>query len=167
LQAFGIIGRSGSGKTTLITALIPVLKQRGLRVATIKHAHHNLTLDQPGKDSHRHAAAGAAEVILATGAGFALFSSQPATLPDLLGRLAPADIVLVEGFKSYPIPKLEVWRAAQSQPPLWPATAVRAVATDMALPDCPVPVLALDAVSKIADFITSELGLNKFHRVGE
>jgi molybdopterin-guanine dinucleotide biosynthesis protein B len=167
LQAFGIIGRSGSGKTTLITALIPILKQRGLRVATIKHAHHSLSFDQPGKDSHRHAAAGAAEVILAADSGFALFSSQPATLPDLLGRLAPTDIVLVEGFKNDPIPKLEVYRIAQGQPPLWPEIQIRAVATDALLPGCALPVLDLGAVSKIADFITSELGLNKIHRVRE
>jgi molybdopterin-guanine dinucleotide biosynthesis protein B len=167
LRVLGIIGWSGSGKTTLIMALIPLLRARGLSVSTIKHAHHDLRLDTPGKDSFRHAEAGADEVILATGGGFALFSRGRPTLPDLLARLAPVDLVLVEGFKSDPIPKLEIYRASFGKPPLWPDTDVLAVASDAALPDCPAPVLALDDVPAIADFIIAAVRLNTPGRVKE
>ena len=124
--SLGVVGWSGSGKTTLLTALIPIFVQRGVRVSSIKHAHHELPLDKPGKDSFRHAQAGASEVILATNGGFALFSSKPAPeLPDLLRRLLPVDLVLVEGFKNYGIPKLEVYRPSLGKPPLWPEMATR------------------------------------------
>jgi molybdopterin-guanine dinucleotide biosynthesis protein B len=161
LQALGIVGWSGSGKTTLLTALIPVLRARGLTVSSIKHAHHDLPLDRPGKDSFRHAEAGAEEVILATGGGFALFSRQRRDLAALLARLNPVDIVLVEGFKNDPIAKIEVHRPTLGKPPLWPDMPVLAVAADAPLPDCPVPVLALDAVPAIADFITAAFKLNR------
>ncbi len=167
MHAFGIIGASGSGKTTLITALIPILRARGLTVSTIKHAHHNLTLDQPGKDSFRHAAAGAAEVILATAGGFALFSAAPSPLPALLSRLAPVDLVLVEGFKGADIPRLEVFRAALGKPALWPNVPVAAVATDTALPDCPYPLLPLGNPAAIADFIIAGFAINEPQRVEE
>ncbi len=161
MQALGIVGWSGSGKTTLLTALIPVLRARGLTVSSIKHAHHDLPLDRPGKDSFRHAEAGAEEVILATGGGFALFSRQRRDLAALLARLNPVDIVLVEGFKNDPIAKIEVHRPTLGKPPLWPDMPVLAVAADAPLPDCPVPVLALDAVPAIADFITAAFKLNR------
>ncbi len=167
MHALGVIGRSGSGKTTLITSLLPVLRARGLRVSTIKHAHHDLPLDQPGKDSFRHAEAGAEEVILATGGGFALFSRRPLALPDLLARLAPVDLVLVEGFKSYPLPKLEVYRPLLGHPPLWREMDVIGAASDAALPDCPAPVLPLHAVPAIADFIIAAFGLDTAHRLKE
>lgn len=160
MQALGIVGWSGSGKTTLLTALIGILRGRGLRVSSIKHAHHSVEFDRPGKDSHRHAAAGAEEVILATARGFALFSAAQAGLPELLERLAPVDLVLVEGFKNYPMPKLEVFRPGLGQAPLWPQMQVLAVASDAALPDCPVPVLALDAPERVADFLCRALRLN-------
>jgi len=153
VAALGIAGWSGSGKTTLITALIPALMQRGLSVSTIKHAHHLLALDQPGKDSFRHAEAGAAEVMLATEAGFALYSRHQPDLPALLARLAPVDLVLVEGYKDHDMPKLEVYRPSLGKPPLWPDRRIMAVLSDVALPDCPVPVLPLGAVAQIADYI--------------
>jgi molybdopterin-guanine dinucleotide biosynthesis protein B len=162
-----VTGRSGTGKTTLITSLLPILRARALRVSTVKHAHHDLPLDQPGKDSFRHAEAGAEEVILATGGGFALFSRRPLALPELLARLAPVDLVLVEGFKSDPLPKLEVYRPSLGQPPLWPDMSVLAVASDAALPDCPAPVLPLHAVPAIADFIIAAFGLDTAHRLKE
>ena len=127
----GIVGWSGSGKTTLLTALIPALRARGLRISSIKHAHHDLPLDKPGKDSARHPEAGAEEVILASARGYALFSYQKeAALPDLLARLRAVDLVLVEGFKSYELPKLEVHRPSLGKPPLWPSMDVIAVAAD-------------------------------------
>src|SRR6185503_7459221 len=98
-RVVGIVGRSGSGKTTLIERLIPVLKARNLSVSTIKHTHHDhIELDPPGKDSHRHRAAGAAEVIVASDTGWARISSsaEPASLQALLAQLRPVDIVLVE-----------------------------------------------------------------------
>jgi molybdopterin-guanine dinucleotide biosynthesis adapter protein len=159
--AVGVVGWSGSGKTTLLTALIEIFVQRGLRVSSIKHAHHDLALDKPGKDSFRHAQAGAREVILAVNNGFALFSTQPETpLPELLARLLPVDLVLVEGFKNYDIPKLEVYRPSLGKPPLWPETDMLAVASDEALADCTVPVLRLDDPVAVADFLAATLRLN-------
>jgi molybdopterin-guanine dinucleotide biosynthesis protein B len=164
LKVLGIVGWSGSGKTTLLTALIPCFRARGFSVSTIKHAHHALALDTPGKDSHRHREAGAAEVILASAARFALFSEH-GQMPEpgldaLLARLAPVDLVLVEGFRSYDFPKIEVYRPALGKKPLWPDMAVLAVATDAALPACPVPVLDMSAPEAVTDFALAALGLN-------
>ncbi len=159
LQVLGIVGWSGSGKTTLITALIGIFRRGGLKISTIKHAHHALELDQPGKDSHRHRQAGARETILANQAGFALFSAPEPDLSALLARLAPVDLVLVEGFKSYDVPKLEIHRPRLGKTPLWPEMTVLAVASDEKLADCPVPVLDLNAPENVAYFISARLGL--------
>jgi len=161
VQAVGVVGWSGSGKTTLIELLIPALRARGMRVSTIKHAHHRLALDRPGKDSHRHAEAGAEEVILATEAGFAMFSKVMPGPAALLARLAPVDLVLVEGFKGDPIPKLEVYRPSLGKAPLWPEMAMIAVVSDTALPDCPYPVLALNRPDALADFLFERVRLNE------
>ncbi len=165
MKVLGIVGWSGSGKTTLLTALIPCFTARGMRVSTIKHAHHAVSLDVPGKDSHRHREAGAAEVILAGSAGFALFSEHRGApepgLEGLLARLAPVDLVLVEGFRSYALAKIEVFRPALGKPPMWPETEVLAVASEARLDDCPVPVLKLGAPDEIADFALAALGLNQ------
>jgi molybdopterin-guanine dinucleotide biosynthesis protein B len=164
LKTLGLVGWSGSGKTTLLTALIPCLKAAGLKTSTIKHAHHDVELDQPGKDSYRHRDAGAQETILANAARFALFSEhRNAPEPDLaalIARLAPVDLVLVEGFKSYEFPKIEVFRASLAKPPLWPEQSLLAVAADTALPDCPLPVLNLNAPESVACFIIAQLGLH-------
>lgn len=163
MKVLGIIGWSGSGKTTLLTAMIGCLRGRGLRVSTIKHAHHALELDKPGKDSYRHRHAGAEETILANAARFALFREHRAApepdLGDLLARLAPVDIVLVEGFKSYEFPKLEVYRPALGKPPLWDEMAVIGVASDEALPGCNVPVVDLNQPEAVTYFVLSRLGL--------
>jgi molybdopterin-guanine dinucleotide biosynthesis adapter protein len=162
MKVLGLTGWSGSGKTTLLTALIPALRARGLKISSIKHAHHDLPLDKPGKDSARHAEAGAEEVILASARGYALFSYQgEVALAELLARLRPVDLVLVEGFKGYEIPKLEVYRPSVGKPPLWPTMDVVAVATDARLPDCPVPVLDLGDPQGLADFLIGVLGLNE------
>jgi molybdopterin-guanine dinucleotide biosynthesis protein B len=155
----GVVGWSGSGKTTLIELLIPALRARGVRVSSIKHAHHRLALDRPGKDSYRHAAAGAEEVILATEGGFSLFSKAEPGLEALLARLAPVDLVLVEGFKSYPIPKLEVFRPSLGLAPLWAEMAMLAVVSDQTL-DCPYPVLDLNRPDALADFLLARVRLN-------
>jgi molybdopterin-guanine dinucleotide biosynthesis protein B len=161
LKVLGIAGWSGAGKTTLLTALVPCLRALGVRISTIKQAHHGLEFDQPGKDSHRHRQAGAEETILANAAGFALFGAAPPPpgLEALLARLAPVDLVLVEGFRTHPFAKLEIYRPALGKPPLWPKLPVIAVASDAALPDCQAPVLNLNAPARIADFVAQWLGL--------
>ncbi|AHJ65443.1 Molybdopterin-guanine dinucleotide biosynthesis protein B [Granulibacter bethesdensis CGDNIH4] len=124
-KILGIAGWSGSGKTTLLTSLIPLLIASGLRVSTIKHAHHGFDLDHPGKDSWRHREAGAHEVMLMGEARWALLHEPRADeeAPDLdrlVQRMALVDVILVEGFRSYPHPKIEVYRPATGKPPLWP-----------------------------------------------
>jgi len=160
LKVCGVVGWSGSGKTTFLAALIPVLRARGISVSTIKHAHHETALDVPGKDSWRHREAGASEVILAGPQGFALFG-EAAGLEQLLARLAPVDLVLVEGFRGEKIPKIEVFRPSLGKPPLWPEIEVIAVASDVALQKCPAPVLDLNAPSSVADFVLAALQLKQ------
>ncbi|WP_428487700.1 molybdopterin-guanine dinucleotide biosynthesis protein B [Rhodopila sp.] len=137
MKVLGIIGWSGSGKTTLLTAMLPLLRAAGLTVSTVKHTHQGFDLDRPGKDSYRHREAGAHEVLIASGSRWALLhelnGAEP-SLEELLAKLAPVDLVLVEGFKSHPFPKLEVYRPALRKPPIWPDTTdVVAVASDAEL----------------------------------
>ena len=118
----GIVGWSGSGKTTLLAAMLPLLRAWGLSVSTIKHAHHGFDMDRPGKDSYRHREAGAREVLVASSKRWALLHEVEGPEPDLpflLTRLDPVDLVLVEGFKSHPYPKLEVYRPGLGKEPLW------------------------------------------------
>ena len=135
MHVVGICGPSGVGKTTLIEGLIAGFKARGLRVSVIKHAHTAFDIDRPGKDSHRHREAGATEVLVASARRLALLREFDTTgLPgvhDLIAELSPADWVLIEGWKHADLPKVEVWRAALGQPPLYPSDPfVTAVATD-------------------------------------
>lgn len=154
---FGIAGWSGSGKTTLIEKLIPQFTARDLRVSVIKHAHHGFDLDRPGKDSWRHREAGAARVLMLSSDRWVLMNeSRGAPEPGLdeqLRLLEPSDVVLVEGFKTAPVPKIEVWREGHGKSPIWPENPnVVAVATSDPL-DCPHPVLPLDDAAAIAKFI--------------
>ena len=157
MKVFGIAGWSGSGKTTLLEKLIPALIARGLKVSVIKHAHHGFDIDKPGKDSYRHRAAGAAEVMLASGSRWALMHEcrdepEPA-LSTLLARLTPCDLVLVEGFKQEPVPKLELHRPANGKPPLFAERDdIVAVASDEAIA-ATIPVLPLNDIAAVADFI--------------
>ncbi|WP_200945905.1 molybdopterin-guanine dinucleotide biosynthesis protein B [Methylobacterium sp. Leaf466] len=158
MRVIGLAGWSGAGKTTLLTRLIPVLCQRGLRVATVKHAHHAFDVDRPGKDSHRHREAGASEVVVSSSRRWVqiheVADGAEATLADLLRRLSPCDLVVVEGFKREAHPKLEVFRAANGQPPLHPDDArIVAVASDVPFARAGVPVVALDAIAAIADTV--------------
>jgi molybdopterin-guanine dinucleotide biosynthesis protein B len=135
MRVFGFAGWSGSGKTTLIERMIPVLVARGLRVSLVKHAHHEFDVDQPGKDSHRHRQAGATEVLVSSDARWALMhelrGAPEMSLKAAIGRLLPCDIVLVEGYKSEPIPKLEVHRPSVGKPLIHPGDVhVVALATD-------------------------------------
>jgi molybdopterin-guanine dinucleotide biosynthesis protein MobB len=164
VQGLGIVGWSGSGKTTLLTALIPRLRALGLTLSTVKHAHQGFDMDRPGKDTYRHREAGAHEVLVATARRWALLHEvdgpEPA-LPALLARMAPVDLVLVEGFKTHEFPKLEVHRPSVGKLPIWPDWPdVVAVASDTALPDCPRPVLALDDAVAIAAWIVEFLRIH-------
>lgn len=158
MRVFGLAGWSGSGKTTLLTRLLPALTARGLTVSTVKHAHHAFDLDQPGKDSWRHREAGASEVMVASARRWALIhehrdAPEPG-LDALLRQMSPVDLVLVEGFKRDPIPKLEVHRVALGKPLLCREDPhVVAVASDAPVPDLAVPCLALDDAPAIAAFI--------------
>lgn len=158
-RVLGIVGSSGAGKTTLIVALLPLLRARGLSVSTVKHAHHGFDIDRPGKDSHRHREAGAHEVLVASTQRWILMHENPGSEPDLdtlLNRLAPVDLVLVEGFKSHPGPKLEVYRSALDKPPLWPERPdITAVASDYTLPTCGRRNLPLDQPDIIAEWIVA------------
>lgn len=157
-RVFGLAGWSDSGKTTLLVALIPVLRAAGVTVSTIKHAHHDFDIDQPGKDSHRHRLAGAEEVLIASGRRWALMHELRDTpepgLAALIGRLSPVDLVLVEGFKHDPLPKLEVHRPSVGKPLLAPQDPhIVGVASDAELSGVTVPVLPLSDVQAIAGFV--------------
>jgi molybdopterin-guanine dinucleotide biosynthesis adapter protein len=165
MRIIGLAGWSGSGKTTLVTSVIPVLVKRGLKVATVKHAHHEFDTDQPGKDSWLHRQAGASEVAIVSSRRWAIVhelgqgpQQEPEpTLADVLAKLSPADLVIVEGFKRHSHPKLEVYRAAVGKPLLHPDDdCIVAIATDTALSQAEVPVLMLDDIESIADMLQAE-----------
>ena len=165
MKIFGIAGYSGSGKTTLLEKLIPQFTARGLKVAVIKHAHHGFDIDRPGKDSYRHREAGACEVLLSCNDRWALMherrSDADVTLDELVARLAPCDLVLIEGFKQEPVPKLEVYRPENGKQPLFPGRQdIVAVASDAEVATS-LPRLALDDVAGIADFVIHTLQLQE------
>jgi molybdopterin-guanine dinucleotide biosynthesis adapter protein len=163
MKIYGVIGWKNSGKTSLMERLVAEITGRGFSVSTVKHVHHDVDLDQPGKDTFRHRAAGAREVVLASANRFALMSEHRGPEPDLaaiLARLAPVDLVLVEGYKRDSHRKVEVWRQATGQALIQPGDPlVRAVATDAVLSDLPVPVLDLNDTGAVAAFILAEVGL--------
>ena len=138
MKVFGIAGFSNSGKTTLIEKLIPVFNRHGLKVSVIKHAHHGFDLDRPGKDSWRHREAGASEVMMLSSDRWVLMhelrDAEEPSLDAQLAILSPCDLVLIEGFKAAPVPKVEVHRPAHGKPPIYPDNPhVVAVATDAPL----------------------------------
>jgi molybdopterin-guanine dinucleotide biosynthesis adapter protein len=158
MRIIGLAGWSGSGKTTVITKVIPRLIARGVVVSTLKHAHHGFDLDQPGKDSFFHRAAGATEVIIASAKRFAILHElrdEPEwDLPDLVAKMAPVDLVLVEGYKRDAFPKLEIHRAANGKPLIHPEDKhIVAIASDIALPAAKVPVIDLNDIEAIADML--------------
>ena len=160
MRVIGLAGWSGAGKTTLLVKLLPALKQRGLAVSTVKHAHHALEVDRPGKDSFVHREAGASEVLVASARRWALVhelrdEAEPC-LADLLRRLSRVDLVIVEGFKAEAHPKIEVHRAANGKPFLFPDIPnVRAIAADGPVPRPPVPVIDLNDPVGVADLMLS------------
>ena len=155
----GLAGWSGSGKTTLAEKLISALTATGLNVATIKHAHHRFEADVPGKDSHRHRMAGAGQVLVSSQHRSVLFTehanADDRPLDELLGALAPADIVLVEGFKREPIPKIEIFRHSVEKPPLYPDDEwIIAIASDdTAMDTGTLPLLDLNIPADVAGLI--------------
>ncbi|MCC7327287.1 MAG: molybdopterin-guanine dinucleotide biosynthesis protein B [Burkholderiales bacterium] len=166
MRIFGFAGWSGSGKTTLIEILIPLLIARVGSVSLIKHAHHGFEVDTPGKDSMRHRQAGCTEVLVSSARRWALMhelrGAPELGLTEALDRLSRCELVLVEGYKTHPMPKLEIWRPSVGKPLLHPNDpAILAVATDQpaALLDPRLPVFGLDQVDEIATFIVREAAL--------
>jgi len=158
MRIIGLAGWSGAGKTTLIAKLIPGILARGLKVSTLKHAHHAFDVDRPGKDSYEHRMAGATEVLVASEKRFALMhelrDEREPRLPELLARLAPVDLVIVEGWKREPHPKLEVFRASVGKPLIHPDDPhVVAIASDVPLPQASVPRVSLDDTAAVIDIM--------------
>jgi molybdopterin-guanine dinucleotide biosynthesis adapter protein len=162
MRIFGLAGWSGSGKTTLLTAVIPELAAQGVTVSTIKHAHHDFDIDQPGKDSWRHRQAGATQVMVASARRWALMQElrgmpEP-SLDELIAHVSPVDLLLVEGYKRHPHPKIEVHRPALGKPLLYPDDPwVVAIACDEPLA-APLPLLPLGDAGAVAAFISDHLG---------
>ncbi|MEL7464200.1 MAG: molybdopterin-guanine dinucleotide biosynthesis protein B [Pseudomonadota bacterium] len=163
MKVYGVTGWKNAGKTTLMERLVAEITSRGYSVSTLKHAHHAFDVDQPGKDSYRHRAAGATEVLIASGARWALMhelrEAEEPPLADLLAKLAPVDLVLVEGYKREAHPKIEAHRADTGAPLIaLEEPSVRAVATNDPV-EVSIPVIPLDDAPAIADFILADLGM--------
>lgn len=161
MKVFGITGWKNTGKTTLTERLVAEMVRRGVIVSTVKHAHHDADIDQPGRDSYRHRMAGAGQVIMASPRRWALMTelrdAPEPPLQDLLARFDPCDLVLVEGYKSSPHPKIETHRTATGRGLLAPTNpTIRAIARDVPM-DHPLPQFDLDDVSAIATFILKEV----------
>jgi len=172
MKVFGLAGYSGSGKTTLMARLLPLLIAHGIKVSTIKHAHHQFDVDQPGKDSFEHRAAGATEVMVSSATRWALMhehrGAPEAELSDLLERMSPVDLILVEGFKRDRHDKLEIVRGAEAAPTLCRTDPnVVALASDRQWPDALCPVLSLDDPQAIAEFILQHCDLRQMTPAGD
>jgi len=157
MKIFGFAGWSGSGKTTLIEQILPRLTARGLRVSVIKHAHENFDMDRPGKDSYRHRHAGASEVMVSSTRRWALLhelrGSPEPSLEELVDRMSPCDLLLIEGWKAHAHAKLEVYREANGKPPLHPEDPhIVAIATDRPLRTA-LPQFALGDADAVAQYI--------------
>lgn len=163
-RIFGFAGWSGSGKTTLLCAVIPHIVAAGFKLSTIKHAHHTFDVDQPGKDSFRHRSAGATEVMIASASRWALMHelrNQSEPEPEQLwSHMAPVDLILIEGFKRQPHPRLEVHRPALGKPLLClDDERIVAIASDAPVPEATSPRLDLNDPPAIAQFIMRHVGL--------
>ncbi|MGB0750236.1 MAG: molybdopterin-guanine dinucleotide biosynthesis protein B [Magnetospiraceae bacterium] len=166
MKVFGIVGPSGSGKTTLVEGVLPILRARGWVVSTMKHTHKGFDMDRPGKDSHRHRAAGSHEVMVVGPQGWAMLhdypNAQETPVDALIDRMAPVDLLLIEGFKAHSHPKIEVHRPAHGKPRVMDtAENLVAVASDVTLEGSPFPVLDLDDWEAVADFILNHAGLQR------
>lgn len=164
MRVIGLAGWSGAGKTTLVVRLVPELVRRGLTVSTMKHAHHGFDVDQPGKDSHRHREAGATEVLVGSERRWALMhenrGAPEPSAAELMRHMTPVDLLIVEGFKREDHDKIEIHRRETGKPLLYPDDPhIVAVLSDEPLPDCPLPVISIDDIGAVADFILSHFGL--------
>ena len=164
MKIFGFAGYSGSGKTTLIEQLIPRFTARGINVSLIKHAHHTFDVDAPGKDSYRHRKAGCTEVLVTSSRRWALMhelrGAPEPSLQELVARMSACDLLLVEGFKREPIPKLEVYRRDVGEPLIHPHDQnIVAIASDAPV-EAPIPRLDLNAPDDIAAFVLRHTGLH-------
>ena len=166
MKVMGIVGWSGSGKTSLLVELLPILRERGLQVSTMKHAHHRFDVDKPGKDSFRHREAGASEVLVVTSSRWVLMHESreepEPSIEALIERMTPVDLLLIEGFKTHHHPKLEIHRESEGKPLLCPQDPeIVAVASDCPLPGLEVPLLDLNNPRAIAEFILVHTGLKR------
>ena len=164
MKIFGLAGWSGSGKTTLMAKLLPALVAKGIRVSTMKHAHHEFDLDKPGKDSWVHRQSGATEVAIVSAKRYAIMhelrGAPEPTIEELLPRLAPVDLLLIEGFKRHAHPKLEIHRPSVGKPLLANDDPdIVAVASDADIQGLKVPRLDLNDTGAIAGFVLAHTGL--------
>jgi len=164
VKVFGIAGWSGAGKTTLLEKLIIEIGGRGFSVSTLKHTHHAVDIDRPGKDSFRHREAGAIEVLVASSSRWALMhelrgGAEP-PVEELIRHMTPVDLLIIEGFKSHAHPKLEVHRPSLGKPMLWPSDpTIAGIASDQRLEGLTLPVLPLDDAAAIAEFVLAAVDL--------
>ena len=171
MKIFGLVGWSGSGKTTLVAKLVPELIGRGFSVSTMKHTHHNFDIDKKGKDSYLHRMAGATEVLITGAKRWAILhenrdAPEPA-IDELLARMQDVDLVLIEGFKSHHHKKMEIYRPSVGKPPLSPDNpSIIAVASDVELSDVDIPVINLEDIKGVADYIVGYLGLEAGEKNG-
>ena len=165
MNVYGVIGWKNAGKTTLVERLVAEICGRGFTVSTVKHTHHKVDVDQPGKDSHRHRQAGAHQVILSSSSRWAIMTElrgAPETpLSDLLTHLAPVDLVIVEGYKRDGHPKVEAWRAETGQPLIAADDPTVRVVASNDRPATDRPVIGLDDIPAIADFVLADLGMEQ------
>ena len=164
MKVVGLVGWHDSGKTTLLVRLLPELIGRGLKVSTMKHSHHGFDVDQPGKDSHRHRTAGATEVLVSSSRRWALMhelrGGAEVSVEALIAHMSPVDLLVIEGFKSHPHDKVEVHRRGNDMPLICRQDpTVVAIASDEPLTGLSIPVLDVDDVGAIADFIVAHCGL--------
>ena len=158
MRIIGLAGWSGAGKTTLLAKVLPLIVARGLTVSTLKHAHHSFDLDQPGKDSHTHRAAGATEVLIASANRYALMhelrGAPEPSLHELLAKLSPVDLVVVEGFKAARYRKLEIFRAAVGKPALHlEDPLIVGIVSDTPFPAGARPVVSIDDAEAVVDLM--------------
>lgn len=164
MRIYGVTGWKNTGKTGLVERLVTEITARGFSVSTLKHAHHATEIDQPGRDSYRHREAGAREVLVASPNRWALMhelrGADEPQIEDLLAKMSPVDLVIIEGYKRGPHPKVETHRAEAGRDLLAPENpTIRAVASDSRHDGLSVPVFDLNDTKAIADFILAEVGL--------
>lgn len=165
MKTFGIVGWKNSGKTTLVAKLVTELKSRGYSVSTVKNAHHAFDLDQPGRDSYKHREAGAQEVLISSGSRWALMHEMQAgedyQLDDLLAKMTPVDLVLVEGFKGEGHSKIECNRATSETPLICETNkTIVAVASEAGVIVEGLKTLDLNNITQVADFVVAQTGLD-------